>query len=267
MTAPSLILLDYGSQDPRVAQVSQEFRASLQQMRPELDIQVAFLDHCAPALPGAVKKLLRKGVEEVVLVPLSLSDAFEASATVPAVAQTLQAAHAGLRIRVSRPIGPEAALLSIVDRRLREALRAHHVTELDGLVLAAAGSTDIRSNALLARRTRQWAAHHKLPCLTGLASESGPSAGEAVRTLRSQGRRHIAVGSWFLSPGPSFVQQSDEAHEAGAVAVADSLGAEPQIAEFVLTRYLVAAMELVDLEPTTANEEDAPVRHLSVVGA
>lgn len=267
MTAPSLILLDYGSQDPRVSQVSQAFRAGLQQLRPGLDIQIAFLDRCAPALPGVIKKLLRNGVEEVVLVPLSLSDAFEARAAVPAVTQALQAAHSALRVRASRPIGPEAALLSIVDRRLREALRTQHVTELDALVLAAAGSADIRSNALIARRARQWAAHHKLPCLTALASGTGPTAGEAVRALRVQGKRHVAVGSWFLSPGLSYVQQADEAHGAGAVAIADPLGAEPEIAEIVLTRYLRAAMELVDVEPASAHGAAVQARHLSVVSA
>lgn len=267
MTAPSLVLLGYGSTEPRVAQVSHEIRAGLLELRPELDVHVAFLDHCAPSALQVVNKLAKRGATEIVFVPLLLSDAFHAKVEVPAVIAQVQAAHPHLQLVASRPIGPEAQLLGVIDRRLRDVLRSKRVSELDGLVFAAAGSTDLRSNAIVARRARQWANHHRLPCVTALASPSGPSAGDAVRTLRAQGRRHIAVGSWFLAPGTRYAKQAELAIEAGAVAVSAPLGAEPEIAEAALTRYVVAAMELVDLEPTIADDGPAPVRHLSVVGA
>ncbi len=271
MTAPSLILLGYGSHDPRVAQVSHQIRKGLLQIRPELDIHVAFLDHCAPTGLQVVNKLVSHGVTEVVFVPLLLSDAFHAQIEVPTLLAQVSAAHPDLRVTASRPIGPEAQLLSIIDRRLRDALRMRRVSELDGLVFAAVGSTDIRSNALVARRARQWATHHRLPCVTAFATGSGPTAAEAVRTLRGQGRRHIAVGSWFLAPGLLYIRQAELAAEAGAIAISEPMGGEPEIAEVALTRYVVSAMELVDLESPIIEpelEEDFfPIRHLSVVSA
>jgi hypothetical protein len=46
------------------------------------------------------------------------------------------------------------------------------------------------------------------------------------------------------------------------------MGGEPEIAEVALIRYVIAAMDLVDLhEMEAADQEPAPVRHLSVVGA
>ncbi|MCW2810370.1 MAG: putative ferrochelatase [Friedmanniella sp.] len=271
MTAPSFILLGYGSSDPRVAQVSQEIRTGLLAIRPELDIQVAFLDHCSPSGLQVAAKLARKGVTEAVFVPLLLSDAFHAHVEVPALIEQVQAAYPDLRVIASRPIGPEAQLLSVIDRRLRDALRSKRVSELDGLVFAAAGSSDVRSNAIVARRARQWATHHRLPCVTAFATGSGPTTAEAIRTLRAQGRRHIAVGSWFLAPGSFFTRQAELAYEAGAIAVSDPMGGEPEIAEVALTRYLVSAMDLVDLDTPAevaevVTEEDfTPVRHLSVV--
>ncbi|GAA2103983.1 sirohydrochlorin chelatase [Microlunatus panaciterrae] len=270
MTAPSLILLGYGSSDPRVAQVSHELRAELNRLRPELDVHVAFLDHCPPSGPQVISKLVKRGVQEVVFVPLLLSDAFKARVEVPALVAKVQANHPGLRVTASSPIGPDASLLSIVDRRLRDALRSRRVTELDGLVFAAAGSSDVRSNALVARRARQWATHHKLPCVTAFATVSGPSTAEAVRSLRAQGRRHIAVGGWFLAPGLLYTRQAELAYEAGAVAVSAPLGAEPEIAHAALSRYVVAAIDLVDVDQgveAAEPEEAAPVRHLSVVSA
>jgi sirohydrochlorin ferrochelatase len=268
VTAPSLILLGHGSNDPQVAHVSHQIREGLLAIRPELDIHAAFLDHCTPSGMQMVNKLVSRGVEEIVFVPLLLSDAFNVQADVPALLTKIRASFPELRVIASRPIGPEAQLLSIIDRRLRVALRTRHVSELDGLVFAAAGSCDIRSNALVARRARQWATHHRLPCVTAFATGSGPSAAEAIRTLRGQGRRHIAVGSWFLAPGLHYTRQAKLALEAGAVAVSAPMGGEPEIAEVALIRYVIAAMDLVDLhELEAADREPAPVRHLSVVSA
>ncbi len=268
MTAPSLVLLGYGSTDPRVAQVSHEIRRGLLEIRPELDVHVAFLDHCQPSALHVVNKLVKRGVSEVVLVPLLLSDAFHAHVGVPAALAQIQAGHPSLQVVASRPIGPDASLLSVTDRRLRDALRARRASELDGLVFAAAGSSDIRSNALVARRARQWATHHRLPCVTAYATSSGPTTAEAIRTLRGQGRRHIAVGSWFLAPGVLYTRQTELALEAGAIAVSAPLGAEPEIAQAALARYVVAAMDLVNLDDAELEDvEAAPVRHLSVVSA
>ena len=267
MTAPSLILVGYGSDDPRVAQVSHDIRAGVLAVRPELDVHVAFVSEGSPSGLQVTAKLAKRGVEEAVIVPLLLSDAFHAHAEFPSLLAQIGAAG-GIKVAASRPVGPEAQLLSVVDRRLRDALRARRVSELDGLVFAAMGSTDVRSNAIITRRARQWATHHRLPCLTAFGAVSGPSAAEAVRTLRSQGRRHVAVGSWFLSATPLFVREATSALAAGAVAVSDPLGAGPEIAEVILSRYVVAAMELVDLEiEDGAGTEEAPVRHLSVVSA
>jgi sirohydrochlorin ferrochelatase len=269
MTAPSLVLLGYGGSDPRVAQVSHEIRANILQIRPELDISIAFIDHWPPNALAVAGKLARRGISEVVLVPLLLSDAFQGHAEVPALVAHIKSVHPELRLIASRPIGPEAQLLAVIDRRLRDALRARRVTELDGLVFAAAGSPDVRSNAIVARRARQWSTHHRLPCVTAFATASGPTTAEAVRTLRAQGRRHIAVGSWFLAPGHLYSRQAELASESGAIAVSEPMGAEPEIAELVLQRYVVAAMDLVDIDGTAQVEdlELPPVRHLSSVGA
>ena len=69
MTAPSLILLGHGSNDPQVPQVSHQIREGLLTIRPELDIHVAFLDHCTPSGMQVVNKLVSRGVEEIVFVP------------------------------------------------------------------------------------------------------------------------------------------------------------------------------------------------------
>lgn len=266
MTAPSVVLLGYGGEHPHVAGVSHGIRDGLLEIRPELDVHVSFLDSSPPSGLQLVSKLVKHGAGEIVFLPLVLSDAFEAPAVVPDLVAQIRAAHPRARVIASRPVGPEAQLLAVIDRRLREALRASRASELDGLVFAAAGSRDVRSNAIVARRARQWSSHHKLPCVTAFATGSGPTTAEAIRTLRGHGRRHIAVGSWFLTPGEPYDHQAELALSRGAVAVSAPMGPEPEVVQAVLARYLVAAMELVDLDESLEPQRP-PVPHLAVVGA
>ncbi|MGH3367717.1 MAG: CbiX/SirB N-terminal domain-containing protein, partial [Nocardioidaceae bacterium] len=79
------------------------------------------------------------------------------------------------------------------------------------------------------------------------ASAAPPASGEAVRRFRAEGRRHVAVGCYFIAPGRLPDRAEELAAEAGAIAVAEPLGADPEVAWLVLTRYTVAAVELVPL--------------------
>ena len=110
MTAPSLVLLGYGGPDPRVPQISHQIRDGLLDIRPELDVHLAFLDHGGPAGMPVINRLVGQGVREIVLVPLLLSDAFTGPAGVPALVAQARAAHHDLKIIASRPVGPEAHL-------------------------------------------------------------------------------------------------------------------------------------------------------------
>jgi sirohydrochlorin ferrochelatase len=53
----------------------------------------------------------------------------------------------------------------------------------------------------------------------------------------------------FLAPGFLSDRVTELALEAGAVAVAEPLGADSVVAEVILARYAVGAVELVPLEP------------------
>ncbi|SDT48059.1 sirohydrochlorin chelatase [Microlunatus soli] len=264
MTAPALVLLSNGGGDPRVAAVSQGLRAGLNDLRPELDVRCAFADNPPTALQ-VINKLTQRGVNEVVLTPLSIADAFSGGDDLGAMLTAVRAAHPGLQVVASQPIGPDPKLLSVVDRRLRDALKARRATELDGLVFLSDNSHDTRSHAVVARRTRLWGSHHRLPSVTAFGGDHGPTAAEAVRTLHAQGRRHVAVGSWYLSPTEDYLRQARMAYEAGAIAVSEPLGPEPELLQTIISRYVVSAMDLVDLEPMLAERRAAP--HLAVVGA
>lgn len=255
MTAPALVLLAPGSDDPRVAQVIHALRKQIQIQRSELSVNLAFLDHCPPTGPQVVSTLANRGVEEVVFVPMDLCSAVEATDQVFNMVDKVKAAHPNMRISVSRPVGPSVELLNLLDQKLRNSLTARHCLELDALVFSVPSSGDVRGNALLCRRARQWASHHKLPVNVAYCDGSGANVTAAIQNHRSQGRRAIAVGSFFLTADESFVRQAEQATLAGAVAVSNPFGADQHMADLVFARYAYGAMELLDQAESSAFDD------------
>jgi sirohydrochlorin ferrochelatase len=245
MTAPALVALAHGSRDPRSAQTIKALVDEVRRMRPDLRIEPAFLELSKPSFSTVVDRLVRAGYDEIVVVPLLLTEAYHAKVDVPRAVEEATVRHEGLRIRATNVLGLEAVFLEVLDRRLRAALRAARVRELDALVLAAAGSSDQLANQAVTRLARLWGSTHRLPTVAAYASAAPPATGEAVRQFRAEGRRHIAVGSLFLAPGTLPDRAAELALEAGAVAVSAPLGADPEVARTILARYAVGAVELV----------------------
>ncbi|MGA8245553.1 MAG: CbiX/SirB N-terminal domain-containing protein, partial [Nocardioides sp.] len=163
MAAPALVALAHGSRDPRSATTIKALMDEVRALRPDLRIETAFLELSKPSLTTVVDKLARARFEEVVVVPLLLTDAHHANVDVPAAVAEADARHETLQVRATSILGLEPCFLEVLDVRMREALKAARVRELDALVLAAAGSSDALANQSVARLARLWGTHHKLP--------------------------------------------------------------------------------------------------------
>ncbi len=247
MTAPALVTLAPGGTDPRAASSVRALRDRVRAMRPDLRIESAFVDRRSGPTPAAVfDRLTADGYDEIVVVPLLLTPSAHTGADIPAVLHEAASGHPDLRVQVSDVLGDDI-LLDVLDRRLRTALKRARATEVDALVLAAGGSSDHLANAAVSRLARLWGVRHHLPAMAAFASVAPPATSEAVRAFRREGRRHIAVGSYFIAPGTLPARAEELALEAGAITVAEPLGDDPAVAWLVLTRYTVAAVELVPL--------------------
>jgi sirohydrochlorin ferrochelatase len=223
-----------------------------------MEVHAAFHGN-PPTCVQVIDHLAAQGDKEIVFVPLELNSAIQIPAALDNVLRRSRSQYPDLRCTAARPVGPEVSLLNVLDTRLRAALSHARCLELDGLVLSSPASGDVRGSSLLARRARQWATHHRLPCVTAVTDESGPSVAQAILNLRSQGRRHIAVGSFFLAPDEDYLAQAEQAYHYGAVSVSEPIGAAREVVDVILARYAFAAMELLDFdfgEPDAAADAD-----------
>lgn len=278
MSAPVLLLLARGGVAEAPSRSAEAVRDAIQAERPGLDVRLAHSGQCLPTVAQTMRRIRRSDRREVILVGLDLAEHPSDPYGPTAVASELRESHPDIAIAGARSFGPDSTMLRFVDERLRDALAAARADELDGLVLSAATSGDTRAQAQLARCARHWGQHHKLPVVTSYADGSGPTVTTAIRTLRSQGRRHVAVGSWFLTATADWLRERDSALTAGAVAVADPIGAVDDAVRLVLSRYAFAAMELLSINhdppaPVVAQPQDLAEaatpreRHLHIVGA
>jgi len=239
-------------------------RKRMQELRPGLSVHLAFANHCSPT-PGQVVATLRsRGVDEAVFVPLDITHASEPAEPMTGLVSQLRQSRSGMRLTMARPIGPACELLSVLDLRLRQALAVCHALELDGLVLSVQDAGDPRGAALIARRARQWHAHHHLPVQIAHGGEAGHDVPAAIAALRAQGRRLVAVGSFFLEPDQDYADQAEQALAHGAVAVSAPIGADERLLDLAMARYSVSALELLDSAGVPASRP-APTRSLTVV--
>jgi sirohydrochlorin ferrochelatase len=212
MAAPALVALAHGSRDPRSAETITALVEEVRALRPDLRIEPAFLELSKPSFQTVVNKLVRARYDEIVVVPLLLTDAHHAKVDVPEAVAAATARHEGLKIRSTSILGMEASFLEVLDLRMREALKASRVRELDALVLAAAGSSDALANQAVARLARTASpvagggspAHRRRLDVPGtrLPSRPGCGAGTGSRRGGRLGAAGCPRGARPHGPGP-----------------------------------------------------------------
>lgn len=241
---PALLVIAHGSRDPRHAATVGALCARVAALRPDVRVEVGYLDFNAPSVPQVLERLDAEGVREVVALPLLLGRAFHAKSDIPAVLREAGARLPRLAVQHADVLGPSPLLVAALERRLREAgvRRADHGST--GVVLASAGSSDPEAIAVIAeiarewRRTTGWCAVRP-----AFASASLPRTADAVRELRAAGAERVAVAPYVIAPGRLPDRIVSGAREAGAEVLADVLGPAPELAHLLALRYTQALLQ------------------------
>ncbi len=235
---PVLLVIAHGSRDPRHAATVHALVARVRSLRPGLRVETGFLDFNAPAVPQVLEGLAAEGVRDVVALPLLLTRAFHAKADIPAVLHEASARLPRLRIHQAEVLGPSPLLLTALERRLYEAGLTPGDKGSTGVVLASAGSTDPEAIAVIAEIARELRYTGWCAVRPAFASASLPRTQDAVRLLRAAPEvRRVAVAPYVIAPGFLPDRIARGARESGAEVVGDVLGASPEVARLLLTRY------------------------------
>lgn len=230
-----LLLVAHGSRDPRHAATVRALTRRIRSTRPGLRVGTAFLDFDSPSVQGELARMADGGAQAAVVQPLLLSRAFHAKHDLPGA---LRRSPAPLAVRQGGVLGPHPLLTAALERRLSEAGLGPHERATTGVVLAAAGTTDPDAAAVLAGIARTWQGGGWSAVRPAFASAGlFPRTEDAVRALRAEGVRRVAVAPYLLAPGRLPDRIAAGAAAAGADVLGGVLGDAPELARLVLLRY------------------------------
>ncbi|MGP3951899.1 sirohydrochlorin chelatase [Streptomyces sp. 7N604] len=240
--SPVLLVVAHGSRDPRHAATVTALTERVRSLRPGLRVETGFLEFNAPSVPQVLEKLslerpAAEGVRDVVALPLLLTRAFHAKSDIPTVLREASARLPRLTIRQADVLGPSPLLTATLERRLYEAGVRPGDRRSTGVVLASAGSSDPEAIAVIAEIAREWRHTGWCAVRPAFASASLPRTEDAVRQLRAEGARRVAVAPYVVAPGFLPDRIAAGAWEAGADALAGVLGPSPELARLLLQRY------------------------------
>ncbi len=224
-TAPVLVACAHGTRSPTGRRLIAELALAARDLRPGLVTTAAFVDVQPPTVVDVVASLSAAG-QPAVVVPLLLSGGYHVHVDIAgAVAGAASAVAA-------RPLGPDPRLVEVLRDRLTQA-GADADDPRTAVVLAAAGSSDVRAVADVERTAallqRSWTG----PVTTGYGSAAQPTVPDAVAAARQAGANRVLVAAYLLAPGHFH----DKLAGAGADAVTAPLLPDARIAAVLLDRY------------------------------
>jgi sirohydrochlorin ferrochelatase len=219
---PTLLAAAHGTRSPAGQATTTALIARVRGVRPGLPVDLSFLDVLEPGLASRLSSLAGPAV----VVPVLLSAGYHVHDDIPPLAAA--------RATVARHLGP--------DRVLSEVLAAR---------LARAGGTSADTVALVAAPSARTPAARDLDTAAAdLASVLGRpvqplTVGASLPASLAALPGRVGIATYLLSEGHFFDTLRTAASKAGAVAVAEPLGAHPAIAELILARY-DEALGLID---------------------
>ena len=229
---PPLVGLAHGTRDPRGGPAIEELLAAVAGLRPGLTAVPAYLDLAEPDLTTAVGAL---GVPEVVVHPLLFTEAFHAGVDTPAAIAEAQRVT-GVRIRRAGILGMGPEVLAALQIRALDA----GISDPDGIVLAAVGSSSATANLAVAALADRWSRERSGPVTAAFATAGEPKVAGALASLSNRlgrdgvGRSRVGVAPLFVAPG-LLLDAIGRAAAGYDAPVAAPLGVE--LAPLVLARY------------------------------
>jgi len=240
---PSLLIVGHGSRSAAGVAEYWDLARVVGETDPDLDVGCGFIELAPPDLDTAVDRLVARGAESVVAVPLVLLGAGHMKDDGPAALHRGRHRHPGVTFAYARQLGIHPLVLAVAEDRIREAVGDADPAET-AVVLVSRGSSDPDANADLYKVARLlWDSRGLGMVEAAFVSLAQPSVPAALERCRLLGATRIVVVPYFLFTGILVDRIVDQvavwgaAHAGVDVRPGCHLGADPRIARLLLERY------------------------------
>ncbi|KAB2926634.1 MAG: cobalamin biosynthesis protein CbiX [Dechloromonas sp.] len=103
----ALILFAHGARDPEWASPMRRVQAAIRRRRPDLPVELAFLEFMAPTLADCAQALIAGGATKIVVMPMFVARGGHLKRDVPELLASLQAAHPGVELTLGEVAGEQ----------------------------------------------------------------------------------------------------------------------------------------------------------------
>lgn len=110
----ALILFAHGARDPRWAVPFLRLQKMIQDNRPDIRVELAFLELMQPSLTKLVEQLVGDGFQSVTVVPVFLGQGGHVLQDLPALATQIRGAYPTLDFKVANAVGEEESVLMAI---------------------------------------------------------------------------------------------------------------------------------------------------------
>lgn len=110
----ALVLFAHGARDAQWSEPFKAIRQAVAKRRPDLTVEIAFLELMQPALGECVAELTRSGHATITIAPLFLAQGGHLKRDLPRLVADLSARHPTAEIIVLPPIGEVTELLNAI---------------------------------------------------------------------------------------------------------------------------------------------------------
>jgi sirohydrochlorin cobaltochelatase len=126
---PAIILFAHGARDPRWAEPFLRVADKVRAKAPDLEVEVAYLEHLAPNLEDAAHGLATGGARAIRVVPLFFGRGGHLRVEVPRLVAAVAAELPDVTIELGTPAGDDDA---VIDALAAFCVRAARDTDGDG---------------------------------------------------------------------------------------------------------------------------------------
>jgi len=229
----TLLAVSHGTADPRGQAVVRRLVDAVRGRLTRVDVVQAFVDVEEPNLPDVLAGL----DGPVTVVPLLLGAGFHVHVDIATAVQERVAS--GLPTTTAATLGPDAALTGLLVDRLHRL----EVSERDAVVLAVAGSSDIRARLGADRAAALLSARLRCRVRVGHLGGSGRPLDQVVAEARSglPGGGRVVAANYLLAPGFFTDRLIASAADVVTGPLAAGVRLDPRVIDLVVRRYETAS--------------------------
>lgn len=111
---PALVLFAHGSRDPEWSAPFRAIQAKLAARRPDVTVELAFLEAVSPALDEVLDGLAANGHTNITVAPLFMAQGGHLKRDVPRLLEAQRARHPGVVLKLLPAIGEVDALIDAI---------------------------------------------------------------------------------------------------------------------------------------------------------